>query len=268
MTQTVTTETAVSVPVLSLSGIDAGYAKTRVLFDVELTVPSGAIVALIGANGAGKTTLLRVASGLLQPSRGKISVDGDDVTGKSPHQRAKRGVCLIPEGRGIFRSLTVRENLELQRPPWVDASAVDIALQAFPLLGERLSQIAGSLSGGQQQMLALSRALMSEPRVILLDEVSMGLAPIVVDQIFETLRELAKTKTSMVIVEQYVNRAISMADLVYLIDRGKIIWSGASSELDLDAVMASYLGEGTAAGGDEAGSIGSDMQGAIPKAPR
>jgi branched-chain amino acid transport system ATP-binding protein len=232
-------------PVLSFAGVEAGYGKTEVLHDVAMEVRPRSVVALIGANGAGKTTLLRVASGLLAPSAGKVEVDGIEVTREKPFQRARRGVCLIPEGRGIFRSLTVRENLELQVPPWAEDKSIDPAITAFPVLGERIGQVAGSLSGGQQQMLALSRAFLSRPRLILLDEVSMGLAPLIVDRIFESLDQLAASHASLVIVEQYINRVIAMADTAYLLARGSVTWSGPAADLDADVVMANYLGEGT-----------------------
>jgi branched-chain amino acid transport system ATP-binding protein len=245
--------------VLSVVDVDAGYEKTQVLHGVSLEVPRSTVVALIGANGAGKTTLLRVASGLLVPSRGEVRIDGEDATRQKPYQRAGRGVCLIPEGRGIFRSLTVKENLELQVPPWIEDKSIDVAVEAFPILGERIHHAAGSLSGGQQQMLALSRAYLSRPRVILLDEVSMGLAPIVVDQIFESLDRLAASQVALVIVEQYLNRVLAMADSAYLLVRGTITWSGPASDLDVDLVMASYMGEG--GGGPDGlldGEVGAD----------
>ncbi|HEV3309973.1 MAG TPA: ATP-binding cassette domain-containing protein, partial [Chloroflexota bacterium] len=159
--------------VLELVDVSAGYAGSKVLHGVNLSVPESSIVALVGANGAGKSTLLRVASGLLRPTSGDVVLDGTSVTQFDPHERVKRGLCLIPEGRGIFRSLTVRENLELQVPPWVSGGGIDLVLKAFPVLEQRLSQIAGSLSGGEQQMLALGRAYLSNPKVILLDEVSL-----------------------------------------------------------------------------------------------
>lgn len=240
MSQPVATERST---VLSVTGIHAGYGRTRVLFDVNMAVPPGSVVALIGANGAGKTTLLRVISGLLTPTRGTVAVDGTEVTKEPPHRRARRGVCLIPEGRGIFRSLTVKENLEVQRPPWIPADSVAAVFDAFPVLAERLHQVAGSLSGGQQQMLALARAFVAQARVILLDEVSMGLAPIIVEQIFQSLQALAQSTTSLVIVEQYVNRVLDMADLAYVMVKGRITWEGQASLLDRSTVMASYLGE-------------------------
>jgi branched-chain amino acid transport system ATP-binding protein len=230
-------------PVLELVGIEAGYGKSLVVHDVNITVPPASVVALIGANGAGKTTLLSTASGLIQPVRGAVLVEGVDVTREQPHQRVRRGVCLIPEGRGIFRSLTVKENLELQIPPWIDDPSIDRALEAFPILRDRQHQVAGSLSGGQQQMVALARAYLCEPRVILFDEVSMGLAPMVVDSIFESFTQLSETHTALVIVEQYINRVLDIADFVYMVRRGRISWKGQASDLDSELVMASYLGQ-------------------------
>jgi branched-chain amino acid transport system ATP-binding protein len=230
--------------VLDISGVDAGYGQTAVLRSVDLQVWPGSVVALLGANGAGKTTTLRVASGLIRPSKGSVSLDGSDMTRAPAHRRAKAGLCLIPEGRGIFRSLTVRDNLELQIPPWASSQTIEPALSAFPVLGSRLGQVAGSLSGGEQQMLAMSRAYLSEPKVVLLDEVSMGLAPLIVDQIFESMRQLAASNVALLIVEQFVNRALEMADDAALIRRGEIVWRGRASELDEQALTNSYLGEG------------------------
>jgi branched-chain amino acid transport system ATP-binding protein len=229
--------------VVSLSGIDAGYGNTIVLRSVSLQVHAGSVVALLGANGAGKTTTLRVAAGLIRPRRGAVTVDGIDMTRSPAHARAKAGICLIPEGRGIFRSLTVRDNLELQVPPWMRSQSIAPALAAFPVLESRLGQVAGSLSGGEQQMLAMSRAYLSKPRVVLLDEVSMGLAPVIVDQVFKTMRDLAQRHVALVVVEQYVNRALELADRVVLLRRGEIAWEGNASDLDERALAESYLGQ-------------------------
>jgi branched-chain amino acid transport system ATP-binding protein len=227
---------------VELSNVDAGYGGTSVLRDVSIEVPASRVVALLGANGAGKSTTLRVAAGLLRPSKGVVSIGGVEVNRRSSHQRARLGVCLIPEGRGIFRSLTVKDNLELQLPPWHKGGTIDAAIEAFPVLGERINQVAGSMSGGQQQMLALSRAFLARPKVVLLDEVSMGLAPIVVDEIFGSLRTLAATGVSLLLVEQYVTRALEMADVAYLMARGDIVWSGPAKDLDEGAVTRAYLG--------------------------
>lgn len=229
-------------PVLELQGVTAGYGQTVVLRDIAIAVRAGSITALLGPNGAGKSTLLRVAGGLLTPDRGSVRLHGQDVTGDGPSRRAQKGLCLMPEGRGIFRSLTVAENLRLHTPPWVREDRVEHALEAFPALRERLKRTAASLSGGQQQMLALARIYLAEPEVVLLDEVSIGLAPIVVASIFESLSELAKTGMSIVLVEQYVNHALALADHVYMINRGRITFCGAPGELDEQTVVQGYLG--------------------------
>jgi len=228
--------------VLELREIQAGYGATRVLHDVTLVVPSGAVVALLGANGAGKTTLLRVAAGLLAPQSGRLVVDGTDVTGWAPHRIVARGVCHVPEGRGVFPSLTVRENLVVQSRRGREQAAIESAAAAFPVLGRRLNQVAGTMSGGEQQMLALAKAYVRSPATVLLDEVSMGLAPIVVDEIFEFLRRLAAGGASLLLVEQYVTKALAMADYVYLLQKGHVVFSGEPGELDGEDLFARYLG--------------------------
>jgi branched-chain amino acid transport system ATP-binding protein len=225
----------------TLENIVAGYAETTVLWGVSLTVPDSSVVTLLGPNGAGKTTLLRVASGLLRPTAGRIRLDGRDVTGDRPHQLACRGVCHVPEGRGVFPTLTVRENLALQAGGG-GKDDVERAVDAFPRLGERLTQTAGTLSGGEQQMLSLARAYIAEPKVMLLDEVSMGLAPKIVDEIFEFLGRVAHEGASLLLVEQYVTRALALADYVYMMNRGQIVYRGEPSELEDEDVFARYLG--------------------------
>jgi branched-chain amino acid transport system ATP-binding protein len=227
--------------VFTLDGIVAGYAETTVLRGVSLAVPEGSVVALLGANGAGKTTLLRVASGLLRPTAGRLTLDGVDVTGHRPHQLAAAGVCHVPEGRGVFPSLTVRENLALQAGSG-GRDGVERAVDAFPRLGERMGQTAGTLSGGEQQMLALARAYVANPKLMLLDEVSMGLAPKIVDEIFVFLDRLAHEGSSLLLVEQYVTRALGLADYVYLMNRGTIAYCAEPSELADEDVFARYLG--------------------------
>jgi branched-chain amino acid transport system ATP-binding protein len=229
-------------PLLELSGVSAGYEGVAVLREVTVTVPAGHVVALLGPNGAGKTTLLRTAAGLLRPSAGHVLIKGKDVTRTPPNRRTKGGVCLIPEGRGIFRSLTVRDNLRMHVPPWAKDKSLDRALGAFPILEQRLGQTAGTMSGGQQQMLALARAYLSRPDVILLDEVSMGLAPKIVDEIFDALQRLASTGVALLLVEQYINRALDIADEVVLLDRGEVAYHGSPADLDQDTVMQRYLG--------------------------
>jgi len=229
-------------PVLELDGLTAGYGRTTVLRDVSLTVAPGEVVALLGPNGAGKTTLLRAAAGLLQPRAGAVRVAGDDVSGRTPAARARHGLCLIPEGRGVFGDLTVRENLRLLTPPWERGADLAPVLEAFPVLEERLTQRAGSMSGGQQQMLALARCWLARPKVVLLDEVSMGLAPRIVDEIFVALAKLAADGVALVLVEQYVDRALQIADQVHLLSRGATSHAGPADETDRDAVLRGYLG--------------------------
>jgi branched-chain amino acid transport system ATP-binding protein len=227
---------------LELRDIAGGYGATKVLFGVDLEVPRGGVVALVGANGAGKTTLLRIASGLLRPASGTVRLAGQDVTRKPPHERAKLGLCHVTEGRSIFRALTVRDNLELQVPPWVKDTSLDRAIEMFPVLGDRLNQTAGSMSGGEQQMLALARAWVAEPSLVLVDEASMGLAPRIVQEIFEVLRRLAEAGVALLLVEQYVARALELADHVYLLKQGTITYSGSPSGLADDALLSAYLG--------------------------
>lgn len=229
---------------LELKGIRAGYAGTTVLRGVDLVVPACSVVALLGPNGAGKTTLLRVASGLLKPTEGEIVIDGENVTGFSPHALVTRGVCHVPEGRGIFPSLRVRDNLLMHSLPGKEKEGLEQAVSAFPRLGERLDQLAGTMSGGEQQMLALARAYVQNPRFVLLDEVSMGLAPLVVDEIFAFLEILAASGASLLLVEQYVTRALEVADYVYLLNRGEVVFIGEPAEIDADALAEQYVGSG------------------------
>ncbi len=229
---------------LQLQGVQAGYENTTVLRDVDIAVGRGEFVALLGPNGAGKTTLLRTASGLLKPSAGTVHIGGADMTGAAPHKRAQAGLCLIPEGRGVFRNLTVRDNLRMQVPTWMSGKSFEPALEAFPVLRGRVGQLAGTLSGGEQQMLALARAYLSGPEVVLLDEVSMGLAPKVVDEIFETLAQLPATGVAVLLVEQYVTRALQMADQVVLLNRGRVSFNGPPSDLEKDEMLRGYLGVG------------------------
>jgi branched-chain amino acid transport system ATP-binding protein len=226
----------------ALHDVCAGYSGTRVLRDVNLTVPPGSVVALLGANGAGKTTLLRVASGLLRPTSGRVTLDDREVTALRPFELVTAGVCHVPEGRGVFPNLTVRDNLILQSPHGKEKESIDRAVSAFPRLGERLSQLAGTMSGGEQQMLALARTYVQSPKVALLDEVSMGLAPKIVDEIFEFLSLLRDQGSSLLLVEQYVTRALAIANYVYLLHRGEISFAGEPSELADEDVFAQYVG--------------------------
>lgn len=227
---------------LEFHGITAGYDGSTVLRNVQLSVPDHSVVALLGPNGAGKTTTLRVASGLLEPTQGRIVVDGQDVTRWPPFARAAHGVCLIPEGRGIFAALSVRDNLRLQAKPGGEAASIERATATFPRLGQRLRQVAGTLSGGEQQMLALARAYLADAKVVLLDEVSMGLAPVIVDEIFSFIHQLRDSGVSLLIVEQYVQRALDIANYVYVLNKGTLHFAGEPYEVEGEKVLESYLG--------------------------
>jgi branched-chain amino acid transport system ATP-binding protein len=230
---------------LEVRGLRAGYGRTEVLRGVDLTVPEGATVVLLGPNGAGKTTLLRTLAGLVPAVAGDVRFRGETLARASAHRRARRGLCLIPEGRGIFRRLTVRENLVVQADPGAVPAALQRAAALFPILGERLDQPAGTLSGGQQQMLALARAFVTGAPLILADELSMGLAPVVVDDIFAALGALRREGRSLLLVEQYVERAVTVADYVYILGKGRIVFAGEPAECTSGAVFARYL-EGAA----------------------
>ena len=230
---------------LELRGVTAGYAGTTVLRNIDLVVPVGSVTALLGPNGAGKSTLLKVASGLIRPMSGSVHLDGADVSRLAPHRRALLGLCHIPEGRGVFRSLTVRENLRLQAAPGNEEDAIERCIAAFPILGERIGQVAGTLSGGQQQMLAMCRAYARSPRLVLVDEASLGLAPIVVDEIFAFLATITATGSSLLIVDQFVSRALALASIAYLLARGEITFAGTAAELRDGDVFQRYLGSDT-----------------------
>ncbi|GGL14835.1 ABC transporter ATP-binding protein [Nocardia jinanensis] len=230
------------VAALELADITSGYGNTTVLRDISLRVPTGSVVALLGANGAGKTTVLRAAAGLNPVSRGRVSVFGADVTPEDPARRARRGVCLIPEGRAVFKSLSVRENLVLQVRGSGAAHAVEKAAEAFPILGRRLGQTAGSLSGGEQQMLALARAYTTDPRVVLVDEPSLGLAPQVVETVFGFLDRLAAGGTALLVVDQFIGRVLDSADYAYVLAQGELTFAGTPAQLRSGDVFEKYLG--------------------------
>jgi len=227
---------------LQLDGIRAGYGRTQVLHGVDLVVPEGSAVGLLGANGAGKTTLLRVAAGLMPPTAGSVRFDDEPVERLSAHDRARRGLCLIPEGRAIFRQLSVRENLAMQVGGRGVGEAIDKAATAFPVLRDRLEQQAGTLSGGQQQMLAVARALVTNPRLVLADELSVGLAPVVIDEIFEAVQALRDAGVSLLIVEQYVDRVLAVADYVYVLHKGRVVFVGEPAQCRAVDIFSRYLG--------------------------
>lgn len=227
---------------LKMEQVTGGYGATVILRDVSIIVPDGSIVALVGPNGAGKTTALKMASGLLRPRSGRVVLRENEVTRMSPSQRVRLGLCHLIEGRGVFPSLTVRENLRLFSPKGRESELFDEAAAAFPILAERRDQQAGTLSGGEQQMLALSRAYVSGARIVLVDEASLGLAPMIVDVIFKFLELLAHSGISLLLVEQYVARALQLADTVYVMQQGEIAFCGAASDLDEERIFALYAG--------------------------
>src|SRR3984957_10173931 len=228
---------------LDLNSIDAAYGPVQALFALNLPVAAGKVTAVLGPNGAGKTTSLRVAAGLLAPKTGSVTLRGTDVTGKAPRQIARSGMCLIPEGRGTFPSLTVRENLLLQCSIAGKkmAQVEEIAYGRFPVLGQRRAQIAGTLSGGEQHMLALSRALTTDPQVILIDEISMGLAPIIVERLFESVAEIAAEGRTIVLVEQLAELVLEIADFAAVISKGTVATIGQPGDVR-DALEEIYLG--------------------------
>ncbi len=231
---------------LNVQGINVYYGNIHAIKDVSFHVEAGEIVTLIGANGAGKSTTLKTISGLLRTRTGEIMFDGQDIRTTAPHRIVGMGLAHVPEGRRVFLSMTVEENLEMgafTRPVLgVSASLADV-YQRFPRLQERRRQVAGTLSGGEQQMLAMGRALMSRPRLLMLDEPSMGLAPILVEQVFDIIRELHEAGTTILLVEQNARMALSIADRGYVLETGSVVLEGTGAELmQSDAVKKAYLG--------------------------
>ena len=231
---------------LAVNDIHVYYGSIHAVKGVSLEVNEGEIVTLIGANGAGKSTVLNTISGLLHPRGGSVTFMGQDLKGVPPHKLVARGMAQVPEGRRIFLQMTVEENLEMgaytQSKASIDGSIEDV-YRRFPRLQERRKQIAGTLSGGEQQMLAMGRALMSHPRLLMLDEPSMGLAPILVEQIFDIIRELHAAGTTIPLVEQNAQAALSVADRAYVLETGRISLSGTGAELMAsDKVREAYLG--------------------------
>lgn len=232
---------------LQVNNMDVYYGNIHALKGVSLEVNEGEIVTLIGANGAGKTTLLKTLSGLLKPKHGTILYNKQQIGGKPAQQIVKSGVIHVPEGRRVFANMTVEENLELGAFLRKDRDGIkkdlEHVFELFPILKERRKQLAGTLSGGEQQMLAIGRAIMAKPKLLLLDEPSMGLAPIIVQQIFEIIQTINKEGTTILLVEQNANMALSIADRAYVIETGKIVLSGTAQELkESEQVKAAYLG--------------------------
>ncbi|MGI4811464.1 MAG: ABC transporter ATP-binding protein [Janthinobacterium lividum] len=232
---------------LEITDLMVSYGRTEAVRGVSLTVSPGEIVALIGANGAGKTTIMRAISGLLKPRSGRIRFDGADIAGRPAHRIAAAGLLQVPEGRQCFAELTVAENLALGAYLVPDRAEIarrqERVLTRFPRLAERLEQLAGSLSGGEQQMLAIGRALMGAPRLLLLDEPSMGLAPLFVEEIFGIVASLKREGTTILLVEQNASAALEIADDAYVLETGRVVLSGAASVVaDDPGVVAAYLG--------------------------
>ncbi len=235
---------------LDIKDLKVSYGKIEAIKGITLNVSQGEIVTLVGANGAGKTTLLKTISGILKPSNGVINFEGKDIQSIAPHDRVLAGLCQAPEGRGIFPGMTVLENLEMgkySRSEWKKELQEDLdrVYTLFPRLKERQGQAGGTLSGGEQQMLSIGRALMSRPRLLLLDEPSMGLAPMFIQQIFKIIREIQSQGVSILLVEQNAAQALSCANRAYIMETGNIVKEGSGKELLNDeAIKKAYLGTG------------------------
>ncbi|HVM41575.1 MAG TPA: ABC transporter ATP-binding protein [Acidimicrobiia bacterium] len=236
-------------PLLDVDGLTTGYGRVEVLHGVTVQVPEGSVVAVLGANGAGKTTLLSAIAGVLPAWEGRIRLDGRRLDGRTPYQVARRGVVTIPEGRGVFPGLTVEENLEIAVRAARDVDAdwragrMEELFEMFPRLQERKEQQAGTLSGGEQQMLALSRAFLAKPRVLLIDELSTGLAPLIVEELFARVGQLKERGLTIVLVEQYLTYALQLADICYVLSKGEVTFVGEPAEAEESGVLAgAYLG--------------------------
>ena len=231
---------------LKLQNVSTFYDKIQALKSIDVTVKEGTIVTILGANGAGKTTMMNTIAGLLKPKEGSIHYLGKDVTGLRPDQLLRKGLALVPEGRGILASMTVLENLEMGAYHRNDAEVnadLEKAMDRFPILRERQSQLGGTLSGGQQQMLAIARVIMSKPKLLLLDEPSMGLAPLIVADIFKIIKEINEAGTTVLLVEQNARQALKVADYGYVLETGKVVASGNAKELlQDDTIKKAYLG--------------------------
>jgi len=231
---------------LEIDGVDAYYGDSHVLHGVSFTLKGGRLLGLLGRNGAGKTTCMSTIMGLLKPRRGSISLYGEPVAGLAPDVIARKGVCLVPQGRRMFRSLTVRENLVVAAQPRGDgggAWSLARVFELFPRLAERHAQLAGSLSGGEQQMLAIGRALMGNPRVLLMDEPSEGLAPQLVAEVGRTIAQIKAEGQSIVLVEQNIKLTLDLADDVVIINTGRVVFAGAADRIRLDdAIVSQHLG--------------------------
>jgi branched-chain amino acid transport system ATP-binding protein len=233
--------------ILEIEGVSSGYGEVQILWDVELELAAGQLTSLVGANGAGKTTMLRTVMGLLRPWTGRIRFDGEDVSQLSAHAKAERGLVLVPEGRQLFTDMSVEENLEMGASPGRAKAHLKRNLERvyemFPRLKERRSQKSGTLSGGEQQMLAVARGLMAEPVVLMIDELSLGLAPVLVLGLFQNLKQLKQDGLTMLLVEQNVQMALAVSDYAYVLAQGQVDLQGPSRELAKDEhIRSAYLG--------------------------
>jgi branched-chain amino acid transport system ATP-binding protein len=231
-------------PLLRLRGVEARYGRFVALSDISLVVPEGSVVALLGPNGAGKSTMLRTISGMLAPSQGQIMFDGRRIDGRPDYKIARLGLAHIPEGRGIFPGLSVRENLMMASYGAGNGNgSLRRVYELFPVLERRKGQTAGTLSGGEQQMLSLARAIITNPRLLMIDELSLGLAPRLVSQLFDDVRAIRDAGTTILLVEQYVRHALRLADIVVILHKGRVQFIGEPGELEHDErLVESYLG--------------------------
>ncbi len=232
-------------PLLQAQNVDVRYGASQALFGVSMDVAPGTVLAVLGANGAGKSTLARALSGLVAPAAGRVLFDGTDITRLPAHRIRRLGLTYVPEGRGIFPGLSVTDNLRMavaKEPRHERSTAIERAVERFPVLGTRLSQRAGSLSGGEQQMLALARAFAVSPKLIIADELSLGLAPLITESVFQSLDEARRSGITIVLSEQFVHRALSMADRCVILTRGRVGWTGPASEAGQE-VIDRYLGD-------------------------
>jgi branched-chain amino acid transport system ATP-binding protein len=236
--------------VLRAENLDVRYGTSRALFDVSINIRAGQVLALLGPNGAGKSTFARALSGLVPLTAGRVEFVGEDISRLPPHRRRNAGLTYIPEGRGIFPGLSVLDNLRMAvrqaGSRTTREEAIDRAIELFPVLGQRRQQRAGSLSGGEQQMLSLARALAVPPKLMIADEMSLGLAPIVVDTVFENLERARETGISVLLIEQFIHRALAMADECVILSRGRVGWTGPAADAGPE-VLDQYLGEATTA---------------------
>ena len=233
---------AVEPPLLELVGVKAAYGTIEVLHGVSLSVPEGTVVALLGPNGAGKSTILKVCSGLLTPTAGEVRLAGKVVNGATADELARKGLCTVPEGRGVFPNLTVRENLWMNTFAGVSLGDVEeVAYARFPILGERRKQLAGTMSGGEQQMLAMARALATNPAILLLDELSMGLAPLIVANLYEIVAQVSEEGVSILVSEQFARTVLGIAQYAAIVLHGNVTRVGTPAELE-DELSAAYLG--------------------------